>query len=157
ETVRANDRAALAAGRPLRIEEQVPHGGGGHTHVSVKFPLPHGAGAPVAGGGVAPGLPGGELKQGRRTRATTGPAALSLRDPQALGFGRYVAGVLEAAGRALEVERASYWRFNEARDAIVCVDRSDGLGNHAGQGEVLRLADFPAYFAALEAGLSIAA
>ena len=35
----ANDRAALAAGLPISIEEYVPHDDGIHTYVSVKFPL----------------------------------------------------------------------------------------------------------------------
>ena len=34
-----NDRAVLAAGRPLTIEEYVPHDDGMHSYISIKFPL----------------------------------------------------------------------------------------------------------------------
>ena len=36
---RANDREVLAAGKPLTMEEHVPHDDGIHTYVSTKFPM----------------------------------------------------------------------------------------------------------------------
>jgi PAS domain S-box-containing protein len=36
---RANDRAVLAAGEPLSIEEYAPHDDGIHNYISIKFPL----------------------------------------------------------------------------------------------------------------------
>ena len=35
----ASDRAVIAAGKPVAIEERVPHPDGIHTHLSIKFPL----------------------------------------------------------------------------------------------------------------------
>src|SRR5262249_29785424 len=158
EQVRANDRAVLEAGAPLQVEEQVRHGGEVHTYVSVKFPIADPQGAPLGVCGIATDITAWKQTQERLTRINACLAELTLRDPQALGFEPYVAGTLEAAARALGVERASYWRLTEARDAIVCLDRLDaGLGGHTGKGETLRLADFPSYFAALQSGLSIAA
>ncbi len=47
----ANDRAALAAGLPITIEEYAPHDDGIHNYISVKFPLhaPDGAVTGVCG------------------------------------------------------------------------------------------------------------
>ena len=39
EQFRANDRAVLAAGKPLTLEEYAPHEDGIHAYVSIKFPL----------------------------------------------------------------------------------------------------------------------
>jgi PAS domain S-box-containing protein len=40
ESMRANDREVLAAGRPLAIEEVVPQDDGDRTYLSFKFPMP---------------------------------------------------------------------------------------------------------------------
>jgi PAS domain S-box-containing protein len=47
----ANDRSALAAGKPISVEEYVPHDDGVHSYISVKFPLsgPDGAVTGVCG------------------------------------------------------------------------------------------------------------
>ena len=37
--LQANDRAVLEAGKPLAVEEQVPHDDGIHSYLSIKFPL----------------------------------------------------------------------------------------------------------------------
>jgi PAS domain S-box-containing protein len=39
EKFRANDRAALEAGKPVSIEEYAPQDDGVHTYISIKFPL----------------------------------------------------------------------------------------------------------------------
>jgi PAS domain S-box-containing protein len=39
ERFQANDRAVLASGKPLAIEEYAPHADGMHSYISVKFPL----------------------------------------------------------------------------------------------------------------------
>ena len=47
----ANDRAVVAAGKPLQFEEYVPHDDGHHSYISVKFPIegPDGAITGVCG------------------------------------------------------------------------------------------------------------
>jgi diguanylate cyclase (GGDEF)-like protein/PAS domain S-box-containing protein len=62
----------------------------------------------------------------------------------------------EAAASALRVERASVWHFDGNRSGLVCLDLFEkGPGRHS-SGTVLRAADTPAYFAALETERSIA-
>jgi PAS domain S-box-containing protein len=39
DRLRENDRTVLAAGKPLAIEENVPHDDGIHSYLSIKFPL----------------------------------------------------------------------------------------------------------------------
>jgi PAS domain S-box-containing protein len=49
----ANDRAALAAGLPITMEEQVPHDDGIHSYISIKFPLHASDGAVTGVCGIA--------------------------------------------------------------------------------------------------------
>jgi PAS domain S-box-containing protein len=63
----------------------------------------------------------------------------------------------ETVAATLEVERVSVWRFNEARDAIVCQDLFEVAEGMHSAGMSLRKADFPAYFEALAANQTIAA
>ncbi len=51
ERFRANDRAVLAAGKPIALEEQVVQDDGPHTYVAVNFPIqePDGAASGVCG------------------------------------------------------------------------------------------------------------
>jgi len=49
----ANDRAVLAAGRPLAIEEYAPHDDGLHAYISMKFPLAAPDGSVVGVCGIA--------------------------------------------------------------------------------------------------------
>jgi two-component system, sensor histidine kinase and response regulator len=53
EAVRANDRAVLARGEPLELEEQVPIDGQLETYISVKCPLPDADGEPYAVCGIS--------------------------------------------------------------------------------------------------------
>jgi PAS domain S-box-containing protein len=50
---RANDRAVLAAGKPLAVEEWAPHDDGLHSYLSIKFPLPGPDGGMIGVGGIA--------------------------------------------------------------------------------------------------------
>jgi signal transduction histidine kinase len=54
------------------------------------------------------------------------------------------------AARTLAVERASIWLFIEGRSAIRCFDLFERSKNQHSEGAVLRAADFPSYFRALE-------
>ena len=59
--------------------------------------------------------------------------------------------ITEIDAETLDVARSSIWRYNEDRSAIVCADLFDRTtGTHA-SGLELRAADYPAYFAALDA------
>lgn len=49
----ANDRSALAAETPIRIDEIIPQDDGDHTYISVRFPLLDESGRPYAVCGVA--------------------------------------------------------------------------------------------------------
>jgi PAS domain S-box-containing protein len=49
----ANDRAALAAGKPIAIEEYAPHDDGIHSYISIKFPLLGSDGEVTGVGGIA--------------------------------------------------------------------------------------------------------
>jgi signal transduction histidine kinase len=50
---RANDLAAIAEGRPVRLEEIAPGDDGPHTYITVKFPLIGGDGTPYAICGIS--------------------------------------------------------------------------------------------------------
>ena len=50
---RANDLAAIAEGRPVRLEETAPGDDGPHTYLTVKFPLKDAAGRPYAICGIS--------------------------------------------------------------------------------------------------------
>jgi PAS domain S-box-containing protein len=54
----ANDRAALAAGKSLTVEEHVPQDDGLHTYVSIKFPLRGADGVVTAVCGIATDITG---------------------------------------------------------------------------------------------------
>ena len=53
DAFRANDRAAIARGEPVQVEEQAPGDDGLHTYVTVKFPLADDAGKPYAVCGIS--------------------------------------------------------------------------------------------------------
>jgi two-component system, cell cycle sensor histidine kinase and response regulator CckA len=57
----------------------------------------------------------------------------------------------ELAAEALNVERVGIWFFIENRKALRCADLYERSGAQHSAGLTLRVADFPAYFAALEA------
>jgi len=50
---RANDLAAIAEGRPMRLEESAPGADGPHTYITVKFPLIDASGDPYAICGIS--------------------------------------------------------------------------------------------------------
>ncbi len=53
DAFRANDRAAIARGEPVQVEEQAPGEDGLHTYVTVKFPLTDRAGRSYAVCGIS--------------------------------------------------------------------------------------------------------
>ncbi|MGO9271706.1 MAG: sigma 54-interacting transcriptional regulator [Terriglobia bacterium] len=60
---RANDRKVMQEGRPLEFEEVVPHQGGAHTYISIKFPLLDAAGVPYAVAGISTDITERKLAQ----------------------------------------------------------------------------------------------
>jgi signal transduction histidine kinase len=58
--------------------------------------------------------------------------------------------ITQTASAALDVERVNIWIFDEARTSIQCIEGYDAKALQHVCGEVLRAADFPSYFAALE-------
>jgi PAS domain S-box-containing protein len=65
--------------------------------------------------------------------------------------------ILEISARALEVERLSMWRFDDARTSITCVGLYRRTGRAYESGTVLHRQDSPEYFIALERERVIAA
>jgi diguanylate cyclase (GGDEF)-like protein/PAS domain S-box-containing protein len=68
-----------------------------------------------------------------------------------------LAQLTEASATAIGVERASVWRFGEDRRSIRCLDLFEKTARRHGGGQVLTAENAPAYFAALDADLTIAA
>src|SRR5689334_6861252 len=58
--------------------------------------------------------------------------------------------ITQTASAALGVERVNIWIFDEARTSIQCIEGYNAKTRQHFCGEVLRAADFPSYFAALE-------
>ncbi|MFH1018289.1 MAG: PAS domain S-box protein [Pseudomonadota bacterium] len=65
--------------------------------------------------------------------------------------------ITEAAADALEVERVSCWLFEDQNRRIRCLDLFERSPHRHTQEMVLEAADYPTYFAALEANRSIVA
>jgi diguanylate cyclase (GGDEF)-like protein/PAS domain S-box-containing protein len=63
----------------------------------------------------------------------------------------------EAASSCLSVERSSVWRFNEDRTQLVCLDLFERSARRHISGQILRSAETPHYFEALDAERTIAA
>ena len=75
--------------------------------------------------------------------------------------GASLAGVFEQASelsaRTLQVDRVGIWLFVEGRRAIRCYHLYERAGDQHSEGAMLRAADFPEYFRALEEVRAIAA
>jgi PAS domain-containing protein len=65
--------------------------------------------------------------------------------------------ILETCGHTIGVRRTSMWQFSEDRSAIHCVDLYDSETRVHSSGQIVRRADFPKYFAAMEHARLIAA
>ncbi|MCK4343607.1 MAG: response regulator [Phycisphaerae bacterium] len=65
--------------------------------------------------------------------------------------------ITAAAADTLAVERVGVWLYNEQRSEIHCLDLYERSANRHSEGVKLTAADYPAYFAALDAGRAIAA
>jgi hypothetical protein len=63
----------------------------------------------------------------------------------------------EAAGRTLDVARASIWLYDDAQSGIKCLDLFEKEQNQHSAGMTLKASDFPAYFRGLLAERTIAA
>lgn len=66
-----------------------------------------------------------------------------------------LAEMVETAARTLGVDRAGVWLLIDERRAIRCFELYERSREQHSEGAVLRAADFPAYFAALEARRAI--
>lgn len=58
--------------------------------------------------------------------------------------------ITEAAAAMLDVSRSSVWLLDEARSAIQCADLYEAHTGQHSSGTILKAADFPRYFAALD-------
>jgi PAS domain S-box-containing protein len=72
-------------------------------------------------------------------------------------FDERLRSILEIAARALDVERLSMWRFDDARTTIRCLGLYRRTGDQYESGSALHHDDAPAYFEALERDRVIAA
>jgi two-component system cell cycle sensor histidine kinase/response regulator CckA len=79
-------------------------------------------------------------------------ALVGLTSPEILGGDLALAcrRITEADAGALQVARSSVWRLTPDRSAIVCLDLYEAAADAHSGGLVLRAADYPSYFAALE-------
>lgn len=60
--------------------------------------------------------------------------------------------ITETVSRALEVARASFWRYSPNRDSITCLDLFESGSSRHSSDQVLMQHSFPSYFKALAAG-----
>ncbi len=65
--------------------------------------------------------------------------------------------ITAAAGETLRVARAGIWMIDEQLGEMKCVDMYDRMSGLHSSGDVLKVADYPRYFHALQAGRSIEA
>ena len=65
--------------------------------------------------------------------------------------------ILESCGHTIKARRSSMWQFSDDRSAIHCVDLYDSETRQHTSGSIVRRADFPAYFSAMEHARLIAA
>jgi PAS domain S-box-containing protein len=72
-------------------------------------------------------------------------------------FAERLRSILEISARALEVERLSMWRFDEARSSITCIGLYRLTGDAYESGAVLHRQDTPEYFRAVERDRVVAA
>jgi two-component system sensor histidine kinase/response regulator len=96
-------------------------------------------------------------EQAARLRAH-GQLVLELARSDAVHQGdveRVLAAVSEALAGALVVARASVWLLDESGEELRCLDLYEPARRAHSSGIVLRRADFPTYFAALDSGLFI--
>lgn len=85
-------------------------------------------------------------------------AALSRSETLARGeLGSALAEITQAAARTLDVVRVNVWLLNQQRSEIRCIEQYERLHGQHSRGTVLRAADYPAYFAAIESARTIAA
>ncbi|UCE59809.1 MAG: response regulator [Phycisphaerales bacterium] len=65
--------------------------------------------------------------------------------------------ITKVAAQTVHVERASVWLFNEIRSGMRCWDLYERTSDRHSEGVELMMADYPAYFQALQEGRAIAA
>ncbi|MEZ4448312.1 MAG: ATP-binding protein [Nannocystaceae bacterium] len=101
---------------------------------------------------------GPELGQEELRTRTKVLVDLAKRIGEARGdLGAALREITEVAARTLGVDRSSVWLYDEGRSAISCLDVYErGRESHS-SGQVLRAADLPRYFEALESERAIAA
>jgi signal transduction histidine kinase len=71
-------------------------------------------------------------------------------DVESRGIGDILATITETAARTLGVARVSVWLYDAPRSAITCIEDFRARDGHHASGQVLRVADSPRYFEALE-------
>jgi len=110
--------------------------------------LPHSPGSEETPLAAEQALVASETRLAAQSAALTSLMAryADSRDP----FDERIRGILTVSARTLAVDRLSMWRFNGARDAIVCVDLYERRADRHTSGLVLSRGAAPGYFAALD-------
>jgi PAS domain S-box-containing protein len=94
------------------------------------------------------------LRRARRQQA----ALIKLVANESIAAGDFegaIGAITEAAGEALEVERAGIWLLSEDTRQLYCQDIFDRKSGTHSAGTVLSVADYPEYFATMEKGRTI--
>ena len=100
------------------------------------------------------------LKQSELQLQKQKSALIDLAKNKALNQGdltKALQEITETATRTLEVARSSVWLYDRAKSKIECLDLFDSALNQHSDGWELAVADYPAYFQALQEERAIAA
>jgi PAS domain S-box-containing protein len=99
------------------------------------------------------------LRESEQRLTTQSTALTTLMERQAANdvLEDRVPVILETCGHTIGVCRTSMWQFSEDRSSIHCVDLYDAEARRHSSGDIVRRADFPTYFSAMEHERLIAA
>ena len=116
DALRAADRQALAAGRPVEFEEQVPQRDGIHTYLAVKCPLFDAGGKPYAVCGIAT-----DITERKRVETALRNSEAALNDAQAVA--RLGSWTLDIGTDVLTWSAETYRIFGVPPDTPLTLER----------------------------------
>ncbi|MCG3198230.1 MAG: Sensor histidine kinase RcsC [bacterium] len=165
EKYRADDRRAMETGEILDLEEDWIQGGRERVLRTAKVPLRNEKGEVYGTLGIAE-----DITERKRLEETIRRSRDQLLEQQkALAaviksdvftgddLDESIRRLLEVAARQQQVARVSFWRFEDGHSSIRCVDLYELAADRHSSGLVLRAADYPSYFTALESEETIVA